>query len=536
MFNVYSPTLQHLGQAEKVSGAEWLIYWQDIGGITLTVADTDDNIALLRNDNYIIVEDGTPQDDMSRPIYLIVDTEIHRDSHLLVVHGKSAAALLHRRSALPTDFPEIGVLDGIRWYISENLRGLPFIVVPYPGDNRSTLLPATSLDGGYLDEITMQLLQYSDHGYHLYLSGSTFVFAVDPGRDQRSAPQIPIFGEESGTAKNSVLIDDASMLCNLAYGRVFLNGEGDKYTMQVLTVGTGGGSDAERREIFAGDFYQADGETAETCVQRVTAEMQATLEEYNRRVSFTAEIPADEYGTLYRLGDLVQVNICGYQWDRRVTGIKWTYDRKGLKSSLILGSRVLTVLKESTIKERHIAATSGKGTTDAKKRTFDLKRKVMAMDIELGGVSAGLDAVVSVDEIDALKKAKATMFAYIIDNGAIRAARLNLSAVQDKDGNIKTLAEILADQISLQGQVQILGNLSISEGRLKVERSIYTPSSVFANKLFLDGSELQINGSNKLTVTTDVGISSDIFTFGRKSFSPVEITSTDGKSHSALGF
>lgn len=185
------------------------------------------------------------------------------------------------------------------------------------------------------------------------------------------------------------------------------------------------------------------------------------------------------------------------------------------------------------------ARAASKAKADAEKKILEEHNALVAALNRQDGapedLAAGIDNYVRWDLENDEGYASTQLFAEI---GNKAKAMIDVYVVY-KDGVGKSFVDILADQITLQGQVGILGNLSISEGRLRVEKSIYTPNAVFANKLFLDGSELQINGSNKLTVTTDVGISSDIFTFGRKSFSPVEITSynasTGYKEETVLG-
>ena len=96
------------------------------------------------------------------------------------------------------------------------------------------------------------------------------------------------------------------------------------------------------------------------------------------------------------------------------------------------------------------------------------------------------------------------------------------------DGLASSVATIQADVIELQGNTEILGNLSIADGRLRVAKSIRSEGSVLANKFFSDSSEMTFAGPKTLSITTDVAFTGSGLTFGGKTYKPTEITSTTG--------
>lgn len=123
---------------------------------------------------------------------------------------------------------------------------------------------------------------------------------------------------------------------------------------------------------------------------------------------------------------------------------------------------------------------------------------------------------------------------YVTD-GDVTAA-IGAYIVTDASGNQKTLAAILADVIKLQGDTEILGNLSVVNGRLNVSRSLQA-SSIFSSGLTIDSSvkyPIRV-GSGYLGASTTAYFESDGITLGSTKYSPQEITSTDGKKHTALG-
>lgn len=129
---------------------------------------------------------------------------------------------------------------------------------------------------------------------------------------------------------------------------------------------------------------------------------------------------------------------------------------------------------------------------------------------------------------------KAAAELYVTDDDV--TATIGAYIVTDASGNKKTLAAILADVIKLQGDTEILGNLSIVNGRLNVSRSLQA-STVFASGLTIDSSvkyPIRV-GSGYLGASTTAYFESDGITLGATKYSPQEITSTDGQKHTALG-
>lgn len=69
----------------------------------------------------------------------------------------------------------------------------------------------------------------------------------------------------------------------------------------------------------------------------------------------------------------------------------------------------------------------------------------------------------------------------IIDNktGKMKEAWVSAIVARDSKGNMKSLAQVVADVIDLQGNAEVLGNLSIKEGRLQVAKSIVTDGDIY---------------------------------------------------------
>lgn len=85
--------------------------------------------------------------------------------------------------------------------------------------------------------------------------------------------------------------------------------------------------------------------------------------------------------------------------------------------------------------------------------------------------------------------------------------------VTDQDGNKKSLAQILADQISLQGRVDLTGSLSVKNGVITSTGQIISQKNIRANT-GLSSRSLSLDTEN--------------FTMAQKPYTPTPITSTSG--------
>ena len=114
---------------------------------------------------------------------------------------------------------------------------------------------------------------------------------------------------------------------------------------------------------------------------------------------------------------------------------------------------------------------------------------------------------------------------YVTDDDV--AGIIGAYIVTDKDGNKKPLAAILADVIKLQGDTEILGNLSVDGGKLKVSKSIVTDGAVDCGSLEI-GANKATFGNNDLIVQTEVALSANAMRLGTTTYKPTPITSTSG--------
>lgn len=140
-------------------------------------------------------------------------------------------------------------------------------------------------------------------------------------------------------------------------------------------------------------------------------------------------------------------------------------------------------------------------------------------------VQAGLGLVASSDDFDKIKKAGTTLYAQIPEKAR---AEIAAYAWEDDKGNTHTVAQILADLIKLQGDTEILGDLSIKDGKLWVSKGITSENAVTGASVYANGTGDQGIVSGRRLVGLELAINGNEYT-------PKEITSTTG-AVLALGY
>lgn len=157
---------------------------------------------------------------------------------------------------------------------------------------------------------------------------------------------------------------------------------------------------------------------------------------------------------------------------------------------------------------------------------------ITQLTTKIGSVEAGLSQKIGNDELEeALKNytievdlsdyltVKAAAELYVTDQDV--TAAIGAYIVTDSNGNKKTLAAILADQIKLQGDTKILGNLTIDGGNLKSTKGIVSENGITGASIYANGTGSQGIISGRRVSCTEIAV-------GGKNYTETEITSTTG--------
>lgn len=580
MFNVFDSGMHYLGELEGVTSAQWGDNWNSVGAISITAALTTNNDALLKIGS--IVEVGylanAPGAEKEMPPYILCNIQRSAQNGTILANGKTADYILHRRNASLPKFEGATIAEAAQSVVADNLRGLPVDVGSFPGDDREDAMPDITLESGALDDLALQILAFGGYGRQLRRQGNRFSWAVDPGRDKRHTPEIPVFADDNGSASGSVLGDDDSLSCNVAtsvlhysdkvpelapdeeHQEDYIDAHTERYA-----IGDTEAAGLARRELWCGDFFQDSDESEEEFRARAQAAMEQSMQEHVRVLNLSAAIDPRDYGSVFRTGDLLRARAGSIRLERRVTAVSWVYDANGTKCTLRLGPPTNNVLRQFKERKPLSSAVSGgiagalAAAGNANKKIIDLHRKWLAMIIAIGDVSAGLDAAIqnfeeykeasaevfaqvdanaagiaaiaADDVLEQLRQAKTTMYAKVLDDidGCVKQAYLELYAVSDGQGNSKTFADLVADAIYLGGKKTTLDSLRVDvSGNLDVGRTLYCDGKASCGSLEVRKDSMDF-GNNTLYVQKEVAFgSSGAMRIGDATYTPKEITSKNG--------
>ena len=134
--------------------------------------------------------------------------------------------------------------------------------------------------------------------------------------------------------------------------------------------------------------------------------------------------------------------------------------------------------------------------------------------VELGDVRSALD--VYAKKTDDLQIAAAALTTKV--DGAEAKISLNAKKIDDV---ASSMATIEADVVKLKGDTEILGNLSIVDGKLKSSKGIVSDSGITGSSIYANGTGSQGIVSGRRVSCTEIAV-------GGKDYKPTQITSTSG--------
>ena len=155
----------------------------------------------------------------------------------------------------------------------------------------------------------------------------------------------------------------------------------------------------------------------------------------------------------------------------------------------------------------------------------DIKHGYNAVIANVDEVTAGLYAVATKSLIDAAREAKTTVFAQIDDSlsKTVKKAELSLFAISDGKGNIKTLAQLVADAVYLDGKIYLLNSMRVENGSIYVDDGAVTGKSIYAN------------GTGTQGIISGRRVACSEFAINGKDYAEETITSTSGYTYNVLG-
>ena len=337
MIIVYNEELTNFKEISHALSIQMEEHYNAIGKAIITLPIDDYNISAIQNGG--IIYDTVR--DMS---FVIRNHKYDTARSTVTVNAYTCNRLLNKRAIIQKN-TITNIESGVRSVVEGNLRGLQNVEIGEPNgfdDSAETML----YGGQVLDKI-MPILETVKIGNRMRWDADrrVHVFELYKGRDLTEGIHAVVFSEEYKTAKDLVIANDDSIFKNVIYVPGTL--KDDEETEIVVEVGTASGG--ERFEKWLDRTFRQDKEETESQFRERLK--QIGLEEIARLVSrhtFSVSIDTKEYGTTYKLGDVVSCvsQRFGVELKSRITSVKYTLDISGEKIKLILGEPILTALGE----------------------------------------------------------------------------------------------------------------------------------------------------------------------------------------------
>ena len=337
MIIVYNKDLTNFHEINHALSIQMEEYYNDIGKAIITLPIDDYNISAIENGGIIY--------DTVRDMSFVIRNHKYDTSRITVtVNAYTCNRLLNKRAITQKNIIT-NIESGVRTVIENNLRELPNVELgDLNGFEDST---ETMLYGGQVLDKIMPILETAKIGNKMRwnVDRRTHIFELYKGRDLTDGIHAVVFSEEYKTAKDLVIANDDSVFKNVIYVPGTL--KDDAETEIVVEVGTATGDDRFEKWLDR-SFRQDDEENEAQFRERLK---QIGLEEMAKLVSrhtFSVSIDTKEYGTAYKLGDVVSCvsRRFGVELKSRITSVKYTLDISGEKINLILGEPILTALGE----------------------------------------------------------------------------------------------------------------------------------------------------------------------------------------------
>lgn len=343
-FEIYPSDFSTRRQLTHAISIQMTEYSNGIGKIQIVAPVDDYNIRAL-------VEGAMLYNTVRGTTYLLVNVKHDTVQNRITANGYTCNWLLNKRvvAAKKTITTiETGVYD----LINDNLRGLTRIQTATPAGLAEQYQPEDGEDntvyGGQLLDKIMDVLDSAQLGHRMDWNGNTLMhtFRVFKGVDRTSGIHKVAFVEEQGTCSDLVISKDTSTFKNVAYVKYKLSDESEPVTI----VGDAAGDDRYERWFDSSISQEPDG-TAADAASAATSFGNMELGKYIQRSSFDVVIDPSELGVRYDLGDIV---LCisvrfGVSFAARITGLKYTLDRTGEKTQIILGDPILDALSEERL-------------------------------------------------------------------------------------------------------------------------------------------------------------------------------------------
>lgn len=335
-FEIYAPDFSNRHEITHAASIRTSIYYNDVGKISMILPIDDYNINAAKVGSLIL-------DKMRWQTFWVASVKIETSSNQIIVNGYTSNYLLNKRVVgVATQITNIE--SGVYQTISNNLRGLSTIEISTPA-GLSESVEETTLFGGQLLDSIIPILSVGDLGHRMVWDHKRrkHTFEIYKGRDLTTGIHSAVFSYERGTAEELVISNDISLEKNVLY----ITGKTTDDRTIVEIVGDASGENRSEKWLYEGIAQEVE-ETEEQLRQRMISTANSLAVDYMKRQNFSVSIDPNDLGIKYDLGDLVTCfsTKFGVKFNKRITGVTYSLDSTGSKTSIVLGDPSLTILKE----------------------------------------------------------------------------------------------------------------------------------------------------------------------------------------------
>lgn len=333
MIIVYNKNLDNYHDITHAISVQMIEYYNDIGKATLVLPIDHYNVG--------IIENGAVIYDTEREMsFTVVNHKYDTASNTLTVNCYTCNWLLNNR-VVANKVNITNIEQGVITVVNDNLRGLYKVSVG-DGNDFNDATQILLYGGQVLDQI-IPILEQANIGQKMRwdIDTKSHVFELYKGNNLTEGIHAVVFSEEQGTANNLLIAKDESIFKNYIY----VPGELIDGTQIVVEVGDQNAT--QRCEKWLSGINKQENDEAEPDFrERLYA---LGLEEIARlvsRLTFSITIDPEEYGEVYKLGDIVSCvsSRFGIALTSRISGVKYMLDVNGEAVNLILGEPVLTAI------------------------------------------------------------------------------------------------------------------------------------------------------------------------------------------------
>ena len=343
-FEIYPPNFSTRYQLTHATSIQLTEHYNAIGKLQIVAPADDYNIRAL-------VEGAILYNTARGTTYLIINVKCDTVQNRITANGYTCNWILNKR-VIAAKKTVTTVETGVYALINDNLRGLTRIQTATPVGLTEQFQPkadeSNTVYGGQLFDKIKEILDSAELGHRMQWDGEDLVhtFKVIKGTDRTTGIHRVAFVEEQGTCSDLVINKDVSTFKNVAYVKYSLADDSEP----VAVVGSATGDDRFER-WFDTSISQDDEASADDVAKSATSFGNLQLGRYIKRSSFDVVIDPSELGSRYDLGDIV---LCisvrfNVSFSARITGIKYTLDRTGEKTQIVLGDPTLNALSEEKL-------------------------------------------------------------------------------------------------------------------------------------------------------------------------------------------